>query len=728
MKQFVLDQVSITQNAFLACQDAKSLITNMSHFLSLTWHPDDILFCIEADQFKCLAQHKSGKPILHLELSPIELKAQISNETLWQLADQKEKISAYLPITYIRVENSYHTLDHWYCLKLQMQGKAGIFIFLQNPQKEQMALWKSEPLLSALVMQFFHLLQKFRLNQQHKAQQVKHDKLEALYLKDLNLQQEFSSKVLKLHKMAQDLLLAPTLDALYKISVETLREVLGFDRTCLILADAIQHSMNPTYGTDENGNTTDESKQVFDMEGLAPQMQHALLHTNKLLEVIENTPLYTAGKVVGIGWNAMAILRDGDNLIGWVAIDNLLKNRVLLDYEKELLMLYSTMLSSAIVQKREESNLNILHSSVVQLSHQKKEIDVCRVAIEIIREQLMLDRAAVFLSYDNGQTMQGTFGTDINGLVINETSFSGVLPKNSLLELAIALPHRLAFEASVPLYHDNKMVGHGWNAAMLLRNQEKTIGFLVLDNLINKRPLTSHNKHMLTLFASNLAEIISRKRAEESVYKLNNELERLVAERTEQLENANKALEASNQKLAQLSLMDSLTEIANRRHFDENYQREWATACRHGLNLSVIMLDVDYFKAYNDFYGHQQGDICLREIAQVIKKHFRRAGELVARYGGEEFVILLGHSSAQDVSQRIQAVIDELFAQHITHLKSPLQRVTLSAGIATAQINKDILKNELLKRADKALYQAKSAGRNRLIVNQHGFIASALNR
>ena len=171
MKQFVLDQVFITQNAFLACKDAKSLITKISHFLSLICQPQHILFCIEADQFRCLAQHESGKPVLHLELSPTKLKAQISNDKLWQLAGQKETLSAYLPITYLEIENDHHTQDSWYCLKLQMRDKPGIFIFLKNPQKEQMIIWKSDQLLASLMMQFFHLLQKFMLNQQHKKHQ-----------------------------------------------------------------------------------------------------------------------------------------------------------------------------------------------------------------------------------------------------------------------------------------------------------------------------------------------------------------------------------------------------------------------------------------------------------------------------------------------------------------------------------------------------------------------------
>ena len=153
------------------------------------------------------------------------------------------------------------------------------------------------------------------------------------------------------------------------------------------------------------------------------------------------------------------------------------------------------------------------------MSHQKTELNICREVIEIRKEKLKLEQVAVFLSYDHGHT-------------INETYFNGLLPKNSLLELAIDSPHQLAFEASAPLYHHEKIVGHGWNAAMLLRSQGQIIGLLLLDNLINKRPLTSHSKHLLTLFSAHLAEIFARKRAEESSDRLNNELEHLVVQRT----------------------------------------------------------------------------------------------------------------------------------------------------------------------------------------------------
>ena len=714
MKQFVLDQISITRNAFLLCQDTECLITNMSNFLSLILQPHEILFCAEAEQLKCFAQHSAGKPLQHLKECPKNLNTRACHTSLWQLISKKEKLSSDLPITHMQFRKGENEVDDWFCFKLKISDQPAIFIFIKNPQTQEIALWESSLLPGALMIQFCFLLDKFQFN--HKPQSITPDTQQSLYLQKVKLQQEFSSKILKLRKLTQNISASSTLNTLYKTAVETLREVLSFDHCSLILSDSIHHTLTPTYGIDKLGNTVDESDQVLGMEVLDPLMLHAVLHTNKQFEIIENAPLYDADTVVGISWNAIIILRDGDNLLGWISLDNLLNKCALQSDEKEILRLYSCMLSNAIIQKREERSINLLHTSVVQLSHQKTELDICKVAVEFSKEKLKLDRVAIFLSYDDGQTMQGTFGTSDSGEVIDETGFHRPLNKNVLLKLALASDHELVLDNEAPLYHNNKVVGYGWNAAVLLRNHGKVIGFLVLDNLINKRPLTSHNKHLLSLFSTNLAEILSRKRAEESVYKLNNELEHLVEQRTKQLESVNIKLQESNKKLEQLSLVDALTGIANRRHFDESYQREWSTACRNRLNLSIIMLDIDSFKAYNDFYGHQKGDKCLEKVAKTLKQHFRRSGELVSRYGGEEFVILISHAQASDVKRRVQVAIDDLFTQNIEHLKTPLQRITLSAGSATFHINKNIPQHKLLKWADDALYRAKSEGKNRLVV------------
>lgn len=714
MKEFVLKQVLVTQTQLIDCQDSKLLIACISHFLSLTLQPEEILFFNLVDDLNCIARHSCSKPIQHLGLSSAIDLSNINQNTLWELISSTVSDSLYLPISSLQLHNE--DKDTWYCFKLKNQLKVGSFIFLKNPKKEVIKLWKTEPLLGAVMMQFFYLLKYFHCNQDHKQKLIQRDMFDAQHLEEQQQQHNFSSKVLKLHKITLDLVATSSLDALYKQAVETLRNTLGFDRTCLLLADSANNIINSTYGTDEHGNTTDESNNFYDMETMIPAMQEAALYSDKLLEVSEEIPLYTAGKVSGIGWNAMVILRDRDNLIGWIAIDNLINKAPLLASDRKLLLLFSTMLSHAIVLKREEDNLKLLHNSIIKLSSLETEIDICRGAVEISLDDLKLDRIAIFLSYDNGKTMKGTYGTDVNGQLTDETYFHGPLPNNSILQLAIDEPNQLAFESSIALYHDTQKVGHGWSAAMILRNQQQIIGFIVADNLINQRPLSSHSKQLLSLFASNLAEIITRKRAQESVFKLNNKLEQQVEQRTAQLALVNKELAESNHKLAQWSLQDGLTGVANRRHFDEVFRNEWEKACRDGHSLCLIMIDVDSFKQYNDHYGHLQGDTCLKRLSLLLQAHYRRANEFVARFGGEEFVILITQDKMQHCIEFTEELIQKVNQCEIPHQQTATQYISISAGLAFIIGDHSMQSEQLLELADKALYQAKANGKNRLCI------------
>jgi diguanylate cyclase (GGDEF)-like protein len=183
-------------------------------------------------------------------------------------------------------------------------------------------------------------------------------------------------------------------------------------------------------------------------------------------------------------------------------------------------------------------------------------------------------------------------------------------------------------------------------------------------------------------------------------------LEERVADRT-------KALEAANQKLAELSATDSLTGLANRRRFTEVLRREWDRAVRTGTPLGVLMIDVDRFKRYNDEYGHLAGDECLRQVAAALAGAARAATDLVARYGGEEFAgVLPGADTAGAlvVAERIRAAVEGL---GLPHTGSEAGFVTVSLGAASTMPGPELSPDDLLGRADAALYQAKSAGRNR---------------
>jgi diguanylate cyclase (GGDEF)-like protein len=176
-----------------------------------------------------------------------------------------------------------------------------------------------------------------------------------------------------------------------------------------------------------------------------------------------------------------------------------------------------------------------------------------------------------------------------------------------------------------------------------------------------------------------------------------------------------KSLERANRKLEHLAGVDALTGIANRRRFEEVYTQEWLRAQRTNSALSLVLIDIDDFKGYNDTYGHQQGDDCLQAVAQALASTARRSADLVARYGGEEFAVILpglDQEEALDVAQRLRQAVAKL---HIAHEASPVADcLTVSVGVATAIPAPERPQKELVARADEALYRSKTAGRDRV--------------
>ncbi len=182
--------------------------------------------------------------------------------------------------------------------------------------------------------------------------------------------------------------------------------------------------------------------------------------------------------------------------------------------------------------------------------------------------------------------------------------------------------------------------------------------------------------------------------------------ERKAAE--EKLQDAYLALEA-------IASIDPLTGIANRRLLDETLDQEWRRACRTGGPLSLLLLDVDHFKLYNDLYGHVRGDNCLRQIAAAALQVFQRSGDTVARFGGEEFAVILpetNNHSAFEMAERLRRTVEE---HKIEHAGSSHQVVTVSIGCSTVVAERDANMSTLIEAADQALYEAKRAGRNRVI-------------
>jgi diguanylate cyclase (GGDEF)-like protein len=211
------------------------------------------------------------------------------------------------------------------------------------------------------------------------------------------------------------------------------------------------------------------------------------------------------------------------------------------------------------------------------------------------------------------------------------------------------------------------------------------------------------------------------------------ELQGLVEERTGELQRTNRLLEDQGSRLAQanrmlqrLAAVDSLTSTANRRRFDTTLKQEWRRAVRSQKPLSLLMVDIDFFKAYNDHYGHQQGDECLRRVSEALGRGASRPGDLVARYGGEEFAILLADTDrhgANTVAEKVRSAVEEL---RIGHDASTVESVvTVSIGVATQLADKEGSTAILVALADAALYEAKRGGRNRVEVSVVSSMAPA---
>jgi len=189
----------------------------------------------------------------------------------------------------------------------------------------------------------------------------------------------------------------------------------------------------------------------------------------------------------------------------------------------------------------------------------------------------------------------------------------------------------------------------------------------------------------------------------------------------ERIADMRQQLQKANRELRMMAVKDGLTGIANRRYFDEVMSKELKRAIRSKTSLSLVMCDIDYFKPYNDNYGHQSGDDCLKYVARTIAKTLKRPGDVVARYGGEEFGIILPETDidgAQSIAENVRGAIEQLNLSH--QYSSIAKHITISSGVATIlpTTSDDIQKSvkSLIKTADKGLYLAKGQGRNQVAI------------
>jgi diguanylate cyclase (GGDEF)-like protein len=174
----------------------------------------------------------------------------------------------------------------------------------------------------------------------------------------------------------------------------------------------------------------------------------------------------------------------------------------------------------------------------------------------------------------------------------------------------------------------------------------------------------------------------------------------------------------AEQKVLELSRLDSLTNIPNRRTFDEALESHWSKAIRYGIPISLAIIDIDYFKLINDTYGHQKGDECLIKLASLLKNYNNNSNNIVARYGGEEFVVLLADCDNKDALSIVESIQNDIKELNIENKKSTVQKyMTASVGLATMIPTRSISSKELIAKADNFLYIAKINGRDQIVSN-----------
>jgi len=225
------------------------------------------------------------------------------------------------------------------------------------------------------------------------------------------------------------------------------------------------------------------------------------------------------------------------------------------------------------------------------------------------------------------------------------------------------------------------------------------------------------NTQQVTYAIAVLQDITQRKQAEQERMRYIQEVEEKNAalRMNNKLQRMNEQLQQAHKELERLATTDGLTQVANRRRLNEYLEQIWHLLAREQRPLSLIMCDIDFFKLYNDSYGHQQGDACLQYVAKALQDSIKRASDLVARYGGEEFAVVLPYTEVAGAEHVADSMKTAVHALQIPHKSSKVSDyVTLSVGVATTQPSIDLSLDQFVSATDKALYKAKKQGRNRI--------------
>lgn len=341
---------------------------------------------------------------------------------------------------------------------------------------------------------------------------------------------DFQNHLMNLQQMTIELSALETLDDIYRGSVEYGLKNLGFDRIALFRLEN-DETMVGTYGTDTQGVIRPEHPfKLTIYDGSPPTFEDVLKRKDHVV-IVENINLLDTRSVVGKGWHARSILRDGSQAIGMLVFDNLTSQRPQRPYEHELIVTYTATVNHLIIRKEAEivlrdneqialefqEHLRLLHTMTLDLANLDTVDDICYHAITFGLANLGFDRLAVFLIDQSTGELVGAFGTDGNGKLRDERGFRMSLHGKTaeFLEQVTEGKDQVTIWKDADLYDYDKVIGKGWNALSAMWNGNEIIGTVATDNLLRNLPPRTYEKDLLALYSSALTHLITRKHAEE---------------------------------------------------------------------------------------------------------------------------------------------------------------------------------------------------------------------
>lgn len=337
-------------------------------------------------------------------------------------------------------------------------------------------------------------------------------------------------------------------------------------------------------------------------------------------------------------------------------------------------------------------------SAEEELKHiRKKYDDLCRQMDEILMETMERSNRIVMETEISNLIMNQVFNASNDGIWAIDRNFRVIRINSRLMDL-LGLPAKDIvgmkcydlLQGACRAQEQCPMERIADGERMVEQEKNLTFSGRMIPFMVTSTPLSNLEQSTIGLVET-FADITERKNAEKRLQQANRELERLATE-------------------------DGLTKLFNRRHFDQYLEVEWRRQARAHGQIALIMCDVDYFKSYNDHYGHQAGDTCLRSVANCIRKRVRRPSDLIARYGGEEFAIVAPETDIKGALHIAEMIRHELLQIGIPHNHSSVAPcITMSCGVAAMFPSNSTKPQTLIQRADQALYRAKQKGRNCVI-------------